>query len=102
MAPMKMLTARVVRGQLDLPEGLLEEGSTVTVLIPETEEGFDLSEGEVAFIRESMDQIARGDWVDGQQLLDEIRPLPPIELNLSQASPSTTWRREEIYGDNGR
>jgi plasmid stability protein len=29
-------------------------------------------------------------------------PLPPIELNLSQASPPTTWRREEIYGDDGR
>jgi plasmid stability protein len=30
------------------------------------------------------------------------RPLPPIELKLSQASPSTTWRREEIYDDDGR
>ena len=30
------------------------------------------------------------------------RPLPPIELKLSQAAPSSTWRREEIYGDDGR
>jgi plasmid stability protein len=29
-------------------------------------------------------------------------PLPPIELKLSQASPSTNWSREEIYGDDGR
>lgn len=29
-------------------------------------------------------------------------PLPPIELKLSQASPPTSWRREEIYGDDGR
>jgi len=29
-------------------------------------------------------------------------PLPPIELKLSQASPTTSWRREEIYGDDGR
>lgn len=29
-------------------------------------------------------------------------PLPPISLNLSQASPSSTWRREETYGDDGR
>jgi plasmid stability protein len=29
-------------------------------------------------------------------------PLPPIELKLSQASPSTQWSREEIYGDDGR
>ena len=29
-------------------------------------------------------------------------PLPPIELKLSQAVPSTQWSREEIYGDDGR
>jgi hypothetical protein len=27
---------------------------------------------------------------------------PPIDLKLSQASPSTDWRREEIYDDEGR
>jgi hypothetical protein len=36
-------------------------------------EGFDLSEDEVAFIQKSIDQIARGEWMDGQQLLDQIR-----------------------------
>jgi len=30
------------------------------------------------------------------------KPLPPIELKLSSASPTTSWRREEIYGDHGR
>jgi plasmid stability protein len=30
------------------------------------------------------------------------RSLPAIDLKLSQASPSTTWRREEIYDDDGR
>jgi plasmid stability protein len=29
-------------------------------------------------------------------------PLPSIELNLSPASPPTSWRREEIYDDDGR
>lgn len=28
--------------------------------------------------------------------------LPPIELKLSNAVPATTWRREEIYEDDGR
>lgn len=27
---------------------------------------------------------------------------PPIELKLSEAAPTTPWRREEIYGDDGR
>jgi len=29
-------------------------------------------------------------------------PLPPLALKLSQASPTSTWRREEIYSDEGR
>jgi plasmid stability protein len=30
-------------------------------------------------------------------------PLPPIQLKLSRgAALPTTWRREEIYGDDGR
>lgn len=29
-------------------------------------------------------------------------PLPPIELKFSSATPSGEWRREEIYGDDGR
>jgi hypothetical protein len=70
---MKMLTAKVVDGQLDVPEGLLEEGITVTVLVPEENTAFDLTDEERAFVRESISQIARGEWVDGDQLLEEIR-----------------------------
>jgi len=29
-------------------------------------------------------------------------PLPPLQLKLSQASPPTTWGRDEIYGDDER
>jgi plasmid stability protein len=29
-------------------------------------------------------------------------PLPPLELKLSSASLEANWRREEIYGDDGR
>jgi plasmid stability protein len=28
--------------------------------------------------------------------------IPPAELKLSSVSPETTWRREEVYGDDGR
>lgn len=30
------------------------------------------------------------------------RPLPPLKLHFSSASPETTWSREEIYDDDGR
>ncbi len=29
-------------------------------------------------------------------------PLPPLELHFSAASPETTWRREDVYDDDGR
>jgi len=71
---MKMLTAKVVGGQLDVPAGLLEEGTTVTVLVPEDDgKGIELTTEQADFIRESVAEIARGEWVDGHQLLDEIR-----------------------------
>jgi len=70
---MKMLTAKVIDGRLDVPEGLLAEGTTVTVLVPESEEGFDLSDDDADFIRKSIAQIARGEWVDGDDLLRDLR-----------------------------
>lgn len=29
-------------------------------------------------------------------------PLPPLELEMSPAAGKSTWRREEIYGEDGR
>jgi len=70
-----MLTAKVVDGQLDVPEGTLEEGITVTILVPEHEdgEGFDVSEEQRAILLESMEQARRGEGVDGWKLLEELR-----------------------------
>jgi len=70
---MKVLTAKVVGGKLDVPDGILEEGATVTLLLPEAEEGFTLSQEEQALLLESIRQADRGEVVDGWQLLDELR-----------------------------
>jgi hypothetical protein len=40
---MKVLTAKVVSGKLDVPDGTLEEGATL--LLPEAEEGFTGASG---------------------------------------------------------
>ena len=72
---MKVLTAKVVDGRLDVPEGSLEEGATVTLLVPEDEDeedGFRLSPEEQALLLEAMAQGKRGEVVDGWQLLDEL------------------------------
>jgi len=75
LTTMKLLTAKVVEGQLDVPEGTLEEGVTVTILVPEDEDrdGFEVTEEEKAFLLESLEQARRGETVDGWKLLEEIR-----------------------------
>ena len=70
---MKVLTAKVIDGGLDVPKGCLQEGATVTLLIPEDEEGFRLSPEEQAFLLESIAQGERGEVVDGWQLLDDLK-----------------------------
>lgn len=58
---MKILTATYVDGRLDIPEGSLHEGDTVTLLIPEAEKGFTLSSEDQAFLAESIAQTQRGE-----------------------------------------
>ena len=70
---MKVLTAKVIGGKLDVPEGTLEEGATVTLLVPEAEEGFNLSQEEQALLLASIRQAERGEVVDGWQLLEDLR-----------------------------
>lgn len=70
---MKVLTAKVVDGKLDVPDGTLEEGATVTLLLPEAEEGFTLSQEEQELLLEAIRQADRGEVVDGWKLLDDLR-----------------------------
>lgn len=70
---MKLLTAKVVDGRVDVPPDLLEEGAPVTILVGEPEGKLDLSEEEWTLLRRSMEQIERGEWVDGWTLLDDLR-----------------------------
>ncbi len=70
---MRMLTAQVVNGKLDVPEGSLPEGGTITLLVPEGDEkGFDLSADERTLLLESIAQADRGEVVDGWKLLAEL------------------------------
>jgi len=71
---MKMLTVTVVDGRLELPEGTLHDGDTVTLLVPEREEkGFHLSDDQQADLRAAIAEADRGDTVNGRQLLDELK-----------------------------
>ena len=70
---MKMLTAKVIDGQLDLPEGALEEGVTVTLLVPERDEDFELTGEQQEELAQALAEANRGEGVDGWQFLAELR-----------------------------
>ena len=70
---MKIFTSRVVGGKVDLPADTFPEGSEVTVLAAAPNQPFTLTEEEVAELEESLQAIRRGDYVDGDQLLEELR-----------------------------
>ena len=64
--------ANVVHGQLDLPEGELEEGATVTILVPDHDGGFELTPQQQEELRQALAQADRGEGVDGWKLLEEL------------------------------
>lgn len=70
---MKLLTAKVIDGRLDLPEGVLEEGVTITLLVPEGDEDFDLTEEQQEELAQALAEAERGEGVDGWQFLAELR-----------------------------
>lgn len=72
-------------------------------------EGLDepirLSPAEESELSEAMEEIRRGEHENGDDLLNELRRAPGLtsaDLKISKASPETPWRRDEIYGDDGR
>jgi len=71
---MKILTARFINGRLDMPDGAVREGDTVTLLVPEHEgEEYDLTEEETASLEEAIAEADRGEGIDGWRLLEELK-----------------------------
>jgi hypothetical protein len=70
---MRIATGKVIHGKLELDADTLEEGSIVTVLVPEPDETFELTTDEEVALEESLGQAAQGQFVDAEALLREIR-----------------------------
>jgi hypothetical protein len=72
---MRISTGKVIAGRVVLdPEGEpLEEGITVTVLAPGPEETVKLSAEEEASLLEAIAEADAGDFVDGEEVLRELR-----------------------------
>ena len=70
---MKILTAKYINGRLDLPEGYLNEGDVVTLLVPEQEAHFSLTPEETLRLEAAIAQAKDGKSTDGWNLLNELR-----------------------------
>ena len=70
---MKVATGIVVDGKVVVEGEALTEGSTVTVVLREDDEAFELTPEEEEELLESIKQIERGEFVSGEQLLDRLR-----------------------------
>jgi len=73
---MKIMTGTVVDGKVELPAEFVAEGAYVMVLAPEADAPVRLSPAEEEELSEAMAQIRRGEYVDGDQLLQELRAQP--------------------------
>jgi hypothetical protein len=70
---MKVATGIVVDGKVVVEGEALTEGSTVTVVLREDDETFELTPEEEEELLESIQQIERGEFVSGEQLLERLR-----------------------------
>jgi hypothetical protein len=70
---MKVATGTVVNGKVVVAGETLTEGSTVTVVLRDDEEAFELTPEEEAELLESIAAIERGEFVSGEELLDRLR-----------------------------
>lgn len=72
---MKVLTGTIVEGRIEVPAEFAAEGVQVVILAPESGHPIQLTATEESELSEAMEEIRRGDYVDGDALLSEIRSL---------------------------
>lgn len=73
MRRMKVATGTVVDGKVIVESESVIEGATITVLLPESGKGFELSTEDENEILQSIAFIERGNFVSGEQLLEQLR-----------------------------
>jgi hypothetical protein len=73
MRSMKLTTGIVVDGKVVVEGESLAEGTTVTVVLRDEEEAFELTPEEEDELLDSIAQIEGGEFVSGDQLLERLR-----------------------------
>jgi len=69
---MRVMTARVVDGKIDVADAEIREGASVAVLIPDAS-GFSLSDDDQEALELALAEIQRGDYTDGRELLRQLK-----------------------------
>lgn len=69
---MKLVTGKVVGGKVVVEGESLLEGSTVTILAQEDDETFELSSRDEAELARRLDEVRKGNFVDGDELLHTV------------------------------
>ena len=70
---MKVATGTVADGKVVIEGEALAEGSTVTVVLREEDETFELKAEEEAELLASIADIERGELISGEELLQRLR-----------------------------
>jgi hypothetical protein len=70
---MKVATGTVIDGKVVVEGEALAEGATVTVVLREEDETFELTAEEEAELIESIAEIERGELITGEELLERLR-----------------------------
>jgi hypothetical protein len=72
---MRVITGRVVDGKIEV-QGDLQEGTAVAILAAD-EGGFQLNAKEEEELVAALEEIRRGNYVDGRELLRELKSSGP-------------------------
>ncbi len=70
---MRVASGRVIDGRVDLLGAELPEGASVTVLLSEGDETFEVDEETEKMLLESIAQCDRGETVPFETVLEELR-----------------------------
>ncbi|OHB76815.1 MAG: hypothetical protein A2Z25_04020 [Planctomycetes bacterium RBG_16_55_9] len=70
---MKVVSGKVIAGRIVVEGEPLEEGCTVTVLVPERDEAFVLDSEAEASLLAAIAEADRGETITGEQLLSKLR-----------------------------
>lgn len=70
---MKVITGTVLSGKVALPPEALIDGTKVAILAPDTGAPVQLSSEQEAELEAAVEELDRGDFVSGTDLLHELR-----------------------------